>query len=63
MERGIFRAYDIRGVVGKNFDAGTAFLIARAIAACYPDLRRVAPGRDGRLNGAELSFQARAVRA
>ena len=55
MERGIFRAYDIRGVVGKSFDADTAFLIARAIAACYPDLRRVALGRDGRLSGAELS--------
>lgn len=55
IERSIFRAYDIRGIVDKNFDAATAYTIARAFASCYPQLRHVALARDGRLSGAAIS--------
>ncbi|HYQ22578.1 phosphomannomutase/phosphoglucomutase [Stenotrophomonas sp.] len=54
---GIFRAYDIRGVVGSELNARTAALIGQAIGtvALEQGLREVVIGRDGRLSGPELS--------
>lgn len=56
VEPGIFRAYDIRGVVGKDLHADTAYWIGRAIGsesiACGE--ARVVVGRDGRLSSEEL---------
>lgn len=56
VDLGIFRAYDIRGVVGKNLDANTAYWIGRAIGsesiACGE--ARVVVGRDGRLSSEQL---------
>jgi phosphomannomutase/phosphoglucomutase len=53
----IFRAYDIRGVLGKTLTAGIARQIGRAIGSEARDrgLREIAVGRDGRLSGPELS--------
>ncbi len=52
----IFRAYDIRGVVGETLSAEIAEAIGRAIGseARSRSLSRVAVARDGRLSGAEL---------
>lgn len=54
---GIFRAYDIRGVVGTDLTAGVAELIGQAIGSEMQaqGLRDVVVGRDGRLSGLELS--------
>ncbi|HIE5095127.1 phosphomannomutase/phosphoglucomutase [Stenotrophomonas maltophilia] len=54
---GIFRAYDIRGVVGSELTARTAALIGQAIGtvALEQGLREVVIGRDGRLSGPELA--------
>jgi phosphomannomutase len=49
----IYKAYDIRGVFGRDFDAGTAHRIGR----CLPGLlnaRRVLVGRDARLSSPAL---------
>lgn len=53
----IFRAYDIRGVLGKTLDAAVARSIGHAIGseARARDLREIVVGRDGRLSGPELS--------
>lgn len=53
----IFRAYDIRGVVGDTLNEEVASLIGRAIAAeaRAAGERRIAVARDGRLSGPELS--------
>lgn len=55
----IFRAYDIRGVVGDSLTAEAAYWIGRAIGS--ESLARgepnVAVGRDGRLSGPELVAQ------
>ncbi|MDT8449558.1 MAG: phosphomannomutase/phosphoglucomutase [Wenzhouxiangellaceae bacterium] len=52
----IFRAYDIRGVVGDTLSPEIAEAIGRAIGseARSRDLGRIAVARDGRLSGAEL---------
>ena len=54
---GIFRAYDIRGVVGDTLTAETAYWIGRTIGsesrACGEP--EVVVGRDGRLSGPELA--------
>jgi phosphomannomutase len=52
----IFRAYDIRGVVGDTLSAEYAESIGRAIGseAQAHGLTRIAVARDGRLSGAEL---------
>ncbi len=56
IERGIFRAYDIRGVVGQTLDAGVAELIGHAIGSLMQEkgLTDIVVGRDGRLSGPEL---------
>ena len=57
IDRGIFRAYDIRGVVGQSLDAGVAELIGQAIGSLMHDkgLEDIVVGRDGRLSGPDLS--------
>ena len=57
LERSIFRAYDIRGVVGKTLDAETARLIGQAIGTEMhrQDARSVVVGRDGRLSSPEMA--------
>ena len=54
---GIFRAYDIRGVVGSELNAATARLIGQAVGSAMQaqGLRDVVVGRDGRLSGPELA--------
>jgi len=52
----IFRAYDIRGVVGETLSVEIAEAIGRAIGAeaRSESLNRIAVARDGRLSGAEM---------
>jgi phosphomannomutase/phosphoglucomutase len=56
IDKGIFRAYDIRGVVGKTLDHGVAELIGHAIGSLMAeqDLHDIVVGRDGRLSGPDL---------
>jgi phosphomannomutase/phosphoglucomutase len=56
-DRGIFRAYDIRGVVGKTLSTGVARQLGRAIGSAVRDkeLAEIVVGRDGRLSGPDLS--------
>ena len=56
VDRSIFRAYDIRGVLGKTLTSGVARQIGRAIGSEARDrgLKEIAVGRDGRLSGPEL---------
>ncbi|MFH1970127.1 MAG: phosphomannomutase/phosphoglucomutase [Verrucomicrobiota bacterium] len=53
---GIFKAYDIRGVVGKDLDEDLAFKIGRAFAS-FLNCRRVVVGQDMR-SSSEAMFQA-----
>jgi phosphomannomutase/phosphoglucomutase len=57
IDRGIFRAYDIRGVVGQTLDAGVAELIGQAIGSLMHEkgLDDIVVGRDGRLSGPMLT--------
>jgi phosphomannomutase/phosphoglucomutase len=57
VERSIFRAYDIRGVVGKTLTPDTARLIGQAIGSVMRDksLSEIVVGRDGRLSGPQMS--------
>jgi phosphomannomutase/phosphoglucomutase len=53
----MFRAYDIRGVVGeKGLSAGFAILLGRAVGSVMIDrgLHEIVVGRDGRLSGPTL---------
>lgn len=55
----IFRAYDIRGVVGSSLSAQSAYWIGRAIGSqsLAQGEANIAVGRDGRLSGPELVQQ------
>lgn len=57
VDASIFKAYDIRGIVGKTIDASVAEHLGRAFgsAALAAGEKTVAVGRDGRLSGPELS--------
>jgi phosphomannomutase/phosphoglucomutase len=57
IDRSIFRAYDIRGVVGETLDASVAELIGQAIGSLMHDkgLDDIVVGRDGRLSGPMMS--------
>jgi len=57
IDRTIFRAYDIRGVVGKTLDANIARLIGQAIGSLMHERnqRTIVVGRDGRLSSPEMS--------
>ncbi|MBX9868240.1 MAG: phosphomannomutase/phosphoglucomutase, partial [Burkholderiaceae bacterium] len=52
----IFKAYDIRGIIGKTLDGAVAYAIGQAFgsAALAKNEREVVIGRDGRLSGPEL---------
>jgi phosphomannomutase/phosphoglucomutase len=54
---GIFRAYDIRGVVGQTLTESVAHQLGRAIGSAVRDkeLSEIVVGRDGRLSGPMLS--------
>ncbi|MGE0874093.1 MAG: phosphomannomutase/phosphoglucomutase [Burkholderiales bacterium] len=53
----IFRAYDIRGVVGRTLTAEVARAVGRALGTLSQErgARAVVVGRDGRLSGPELA--------
>ncbi|WP_266168579.1 phosphomannomutase/phosphoglucomutase [Dyella subtropica] len=53
----IFRAYDVRGVVGKSLTKDVAQLLGQAIGTVMREkgLREIVVGRDGRLSGPELA--------
>ena len=53
----IFRAYDVRGVVGKTLDKNVARMLGRAIGTVMGEkgLREIVVGRDGRASGPELA--------
>ncbi|MBF6026080.1 phosphomannomutase/phosphoglucomutase [Lysobacter niastensis] len=57
IDRGIFRAYDIRGVVGQSLDVGVAVQIGQAIGSLMHEqgLTEIVIGRDGRLSGPSLT--------
>ena len=52
----IFRAYDIRGIIGKTLDAGIARMVGQVLGsmALEKDAGPVVVARDGRLSGPEL---------
>ncbi len=54
--REIFKAYDIRGIVGTSLTAEHAFLIGRAFGSTASErgITKMAFARDGRLSGPEL---------
>jgi phosphomannomutase/phosphoglucomutase len=56
IDRGIFRAYDIRGIVGQTLDASVAGLIGHAVGTLMFEkgLSDIVVGRDGRLSGPDL---------
>ena len=53
----IFRAYDIRGVVGKSLTTDVARLLGQAIGSLMREkgLHEIVVGRDGRLSGPDLA--------
>ena len=53
----IFRAYDVRGVVGKTLNKDVARALGQAIGTVMSEkgLREIVVGRDGRLSGPELA--------
>ena len=57
LDRSIFRAYDIRGVVGQTLDANIARLIGQAIGSVMHEhnQRSVVIGRDGRLSSPSMA--------
>jgi phosphomannomutase/phosphoglucomutase len=57
LDRSIFRAYDIRGVVGKTLDAETARLIGQAIGSLMQEqgAKAIVVGRDGRLSSPTMT--------
>jgi phosphomannomutase/phosphoglucomutase len=57
LDPSIFRAYDIRGVVGKTLNAEVAHALGQAIGTLMGEkgLREIVVGRDGRLSGPELA--------
>lgn len=56
IDRSIFRAYDIRGIVGKTLDRSVAEMIGHSIGSLMQEqgLRDIVVGRDGRLSGPEM---------
>lgn len=51
----IFRAYDIRGIYGKDIDENLAEKIGKSIGTFFGKGKRVAVGRDVRLSGESLN--------
>ena len=56
LDPSIFRAYDIRGIVGQTLDPGVAELVGQAVGSLMreQDLTDIVVGRDGRLSGPDL---------
>ena len=57
LSREIFRQYDVRGIVGRDLTAGTAYTLGRAYAAYLANRGAAGPvaiGRDNRPSGDEL---------
>ena len=56
IDRSIFRAYDIRGVVGESLTPAVARLIGRAVGSEGRErgMREIVIGRDGRLSGPDM---------
>ncbi len=56
LDPGIFRAYDVRGVVGKTLDPSVAERLGQAIGSVMHEqgLTEIVVGRDGRLSGPSL---------
>ena len=52
---GIFRAYDIRGVVDTDLRPEVVYLIGQALGTLYPQCKKVIVGRDGRLTSKTLA--------
>ena len=55
VDASIFRAYDIRGVVKTALRPEVVNLIGNALGTLYPQCRKIAVGRDGRLSSKALS--------
>ncbi len=57
VDASIFRAYDVRGVVGKTLNGDVARLLGQSIGTLMAEqgLREIVVGRDGRLSGPELA--------
>jgi phosphomannomutase/phosphoglucomutase len=57
IDHSIFRAYDIRGIVGETLTEESVYALGRAIGsmALASGEKRIAMGRDGRLSGPMLS--------
>ena len=57
VDRSIFRAYDIRGIVGQTLDVNIARLIGQAIGSLMQERnqRNIVIGRDGRLSSPSLA--------
>lgn len=55
MRRAIFRAYDVRGVVGESLGEAEMRAIGRALPGLHPGCDRIAVGRDGRLSSPALA--------
>ena len=57
LDPSIFRAYDIRGVVGKTLNEDVAGALGQSIGTLMNErgLREIVVGRDGRLSGPELA--------
>ncbi len=57
VNRNIFRAYDIRGIMGETLDASIAKLIGHAVGSLMHEksIRSIVIGRDGRLSSPELA--------
>jgi phosphomannomutase/phosphoglucomutase len=57
VDRSIFRAYDIRGIVGQTLDANITRLIGQAIGSLMQERnqRSIVIGRDGRLSSPSLA--------
>lgn len=56
INRSIFRAYDIRGIVGETLTVESVFLIGKALASLLRDRNesKITVARDGRLSGPQL---------
>lgn len=57
----IFKKYDLRGIVGQEFNISDAYDITRAIITyfkkIYPDLKNLAVGMDGRISSPDIKTQ------
>src|SRR6185312_14863623 len=58
LDRSIFRAYDIRGIVDRGLTEQTVYALGHAIGSMAIDNgeKRITMGRDGRLSGPRLSL-------